>query len=113
MSFNILQIPATERPRERMEKFGIQALSDSELLALMIRSGGPALNALELAQSLLTEFGDLANVIDADEEVLKKIKYMGVSKVSCIKALGELAKRCYALKPHEKKTKDKLSKGCF
>ena len=93
MKQTIQEYPITERPRERMEKFGVASLSNSELLAILLRSGGPDLNALQLSQTLLAEFGGLQNLFYADTEELKRFKYLGLAKVSCLKAVGELVKR--------------------
>ncbi|MBD3366113.1 DNA repair protein RadC [candidate division WWE3 bacterium] len=104
MKKTLHELPITELPRERMLKFGGRALSDTELLALLLRSGGPNLNALQLAQYLLSEFGNLRQLLAADVEQLKKVKYLGEAKVCSLKAVKELAKRCIAIgeirKPH-------------
>ena len=47
----------TDRPREKAERLGFEALSDSELLAIFIRTGFPGKNALQIAADLLREVG--------------------------------------------------------
>lgn len=93
MKKTLREIPSFDRPRERLEKFGVSALSDYELLALLLRSGGRDLNALDLAQNLLAEFGNLSKLLNADFTQLCKFKYMGAAKVSVLQAAGELSKR--------------------
>ncbi|HDQ88594.1 MAG TPA: DNA repair protein RadC, partial [candidate division WWE3 bacterium] len=89
----IQEIPCSERPRERLIKFGPESLSDSELLSVVLRSGGPQLNALDLSQELLREFGSVHRLLYADLNQLRKVKYLGLAKVCGIKAIGELCKR--------------------
>lgn len=93
MSIKLKEIPTTERPRERLSRHGVSSLSNTELLSLVLRSGGPSTNVLSLSTELLTEFGSLQELFSADTAELKKIKYMGDTKISAIKAIGELAKR--------------------
>lgn len=97
MPYKIREIPCNDRPRERLVKFGSESLSDSELLSIVLRSGGPKLNALELSQTLLTEFGSIRGLLYADLNQLRKIKYLGLAKTCSIKAVGELSKRSLSL----------------
>jgi DNA repair protein RadC len=55
-----------ERPQERLEKHGPAALSDTELLAMLLRSGSRGHNVLTVAQRLITEAGSLARLIGLD-----------------------------------------------
>ena len=55
----ITQWPENERPREKLILRGASALSDAELLAIFLRTGLPGITAIDLARSLLTEFGGL------------------------------------------------------
>lgn len=83
-----------ERPRERLERLGECSLSDAELLAVILRSGGPDMDILELSQKLMHDFGGMRGLLFADYNQLQSIRYLGRAKVSCIKAVGEIAKRC-------------------
>ena len=55
----VRELPTNERPRERLQHFGPQALSMAELLAIILRTGTRGDNALELANKLLTKYGGL------------------------------------------------------
>ena len=55
-TMRIQEMPVTDRPREKAERLGFEALSDSELLAIFIRTGIPGKNALQIASDLLREF---------------------------------------------------------
>jgi len=61
----ILDLPGGERPRERMRDIGASALSNGELLAILLRTGTPAENILELAARILTRFDGLAQDLRA------------------------------------------------
>lgn len=93
MKGSLDRLPLTELPRERLEKLGAASLADYELLAILLRSGGPDVNALELSQTLLAEFDGLQNLLRADVNQLRRFRYMGDAKVSCLKAVNEIAKR--------------------
>jgi DNA repair protein RadC len=89
-------LPKEERPRERLERYGAQVLSDAELLALLIRTGTPAESALVLAQRILKGDGaksGLAFVADSSIEELSRIKGIGLAKSVQIKAAVELGRR--------------------
>ncbi|AYO30980.1 MAG: repair protein RadC [Thermoanaerobacteraceae bacterium] len=95
-SFTIKDLPKEERPRERLERYGAQVLSDAELLALLIRTGTPTESALVLAQRILKGDGaksGLAFVADSSIEELSKIKGIGLAKSVQIKAAVELGRR--------------------
>jgi DNA repair protein RadC len=92
----IKDLPIEQRPRERLYRYGAQALSDTELLAVLIRTGTRKESALVLAQRILK--GDegksgLAFVIDSSMEELSKIKGIGIAKAGQIKAAVELGRR--------------------
>ena len=64
-ALTIREWPEAERPREKLLKRGPQALSDAELLALLLGSGIPGCSAVAMARSLLTEFGCLRDLLGA------------------------------------------------
>jgi len=97
MQMRLKEFPITELPRERLEKFGVSSLANFELLAILLRSGGPDLNALQLSQYLLSEFDSLNGLLDADIEQLRTYKYLGEAKVTTLKAVGEIAKRILSI----------------
>ena len=92
-SFTIHDLPQAERPRERMQKYGAEALSTAELIAVLIRSGTRGESVLLTAQKLLSNFGNLQNIASASLEELSRIKGIGLSKATQIKAAFELGRR--------------------
>ncbi|EOF61098.1 DNA repair protein RadC [Enterococcus hirae EnGen0127] len=94
MEKNLLDaVPVTSLPRERMLLYGEKALSDQELLAILLRTGQHPYNVLELAGNLLKTFGGLALLRQATLSELEKIRGIGQVKALEIKALIELGKR--------------------
>ncbi|MHB1249400.1 MAG: UPF0758 domain-containing protein, partial [Polaromonas sp.] len=92
----IKDLPADARPREKLLARGPGALSDAELLALLLRSGLPGKNALQLGQELLEKFDGVAGLLHADPEALKSIKGLGPAKRAELVAVLELARRALA-----------------
>lgn len=91
---NIEAMPQSDRPYEKLETYGQEALTDSELLAIIIRCGTKKMNATQVAQNLLNSFsGSLPKIFDAGINELRKIEGIGLIKAIQIKALGELSKR--------------------
>ncbi len=92
-SFTIHDLPISERPRERLQKFGVEALSAQEILALILGRGIAGESVMVTAQRLLSQFSNLKGIANASMEELSQIKGIGVAKASQIKAAFELAKR--------------------
>jgi len=92
-SFTIHDLPKPERPRERLQKFGPEALSAQELLALILGRGVSGESVLTTAQKLLVKFGSVKNIAGATIEQLCEIKGIGPAKAVQIKASFELGKR--------------------
>ena len=94
--FNLLtlrDVPATERPRERLVKYGPLTLSNVELLALILgrgTSGGPVMT---LAAELLTRFGSLSGLAQASVQDLMAIKGIGQAKACQLIAVSQMAVR--------------------
>jgi DNA repair protein RadC len=88
----IKNIPKIDRPREKLIQYGPEKLSNSELLALLLRSGNKDINAIELAEKILKKFGakKLPNLIFKD---LNEISGLGPAKACEIIACFELGKR--------------------
>ncbi|MBS3170044.1 DNA repair protein RadC [Candidatus Woesearchaeota archaeon] len=89
---NILSLPQDLRPRERLQKQGVQALSDAELLALLLRTGNRQENAVMLATRLLQQHS-LASLSRARLADLQKLSGVGVAKACEITACFELSRR--------------------
>jgi len=92
-SFTIRDLPVSERPRERLQKFGAEALSAQEILALILGRGISGESVMVTAQRLLSQFGSLKGVASATLEELSKIRGIGLAKAAQIKAVFELTSR--------------------
>ncbi len=92
-SFTIHDLPISERPRERLQKFGVEALSAQEILALILGRGIAGESVMMTVQRLLSQFGNLKGIAAASVEELSQIKGIGLAKASQIKAAFELANR--------------------
>lgn len=86
-------VPNEERPRERMLQFGAHALSNAELLAILLRTGTYSESAVHLGQKVLKEAGGLRQLVDLSIEQLMKIKGIGAAKALQLKAGIELGRR--------------------
>jgi len=89
----IQDLNTSERPRERLEKYGAQVLTNGELLAILLRVGIQGRNAVQLGQEILTRFGDLAGIQRAPFSALCEIEGVGPAKAAQIKAAIELGNR--------------------
>ena len=87
--------PVADRPREKLLSSGPTSLSDTELLALILRTGhaGNGTSALDLARLLLTRFGSVRGLTTAGIAELCTVSGIGPAKAAEIHALGELARR--------------------
>ncbi|MBC8383626.1 MAG: DNA repair protein RadC [Candidatus Cloacimonetes bacterium] len=93
-TYTVRDLPIEDRPRERLQKVGVDNLSTQELLALIIEKGGRGQTVLTLAQNLLAHFGNLQNIKNASIEELKKVKGIGFATACKLQAsfkLGEKA----------------------
>lgn len=88
--------PADDRPREKLLAKGAGALSDSELLAIFLRVGVRGKSAVDLARSLLQEFGSLQGLFGAELAAFAKIPGMGPAKFVQLQAVMEMARRALA-----------------
>jgi len=89
---NIQDLPAPARPREKLLERGPQALSDVELLAILLRTGMAGKNVLALAQELL-EPGGVSGLLHASRKQLQAHKGLGPAKQAELLAVAELARR--------------------
>ena len=97
-SFTIHDLPTSERPRERLQKLGADALSAQEILALILGRGIAGESVMVTTQRPLSQFSNLKGIASALVEELSQIKGIGLAKASQIKATFELANRleCYS-----------------
>jgi DNA repair protein RadC len=92
----IRDLPVDLRPRERMVYAGPNALSDAELLAIILRVGIGGENVIRMAERLLTKYGSIAGLAQASLDELANQRGMGQAKATQIKAALELGKRLAA-----------------
>ncbi|MFI5720890.1 RadC family protein [Nocardia sp. NPDC051750] len=93
MPVPITDMPRAQRPRERLCALGPQALSDGELLALLLGQGKRGASAVELALALLAEFGGVSGLASARPEELSRHCGVGTAKAATIIAAFQLAAR--------------------
>src|SRR3712207_1158476 len=97
-TFKIMDLPQSERPRERLLKYGTQSLSNSELIAIILRTGSSNENVLNLSSRILKQCGGLNGLLTLVPEEIMTLKGIGRAKATQIMAIGELAKRFKAYK---------------
>lgn len=100
----VKDIPINERPRERMIEYGPESLSNTELLAILLRTGSQNESVFSLAHKVLSELQGLQNLYDITIEELTRIKGVGPAKAIQIKAALELGKRAARISTQEKMT---------
>ena len=85
--------PKDERPRERLLKYGAESLSDAQLLAIILRTGGGGKGVMALAMELLDRFKELKEIDCASTADLSSVKGLGTAKIAQMKAAFALGKR--------------------
>lgn len=95
-------LPEDARPREKLLARGAAALSDAELLALLLRSGIPGKNVLMLAQELMDRFDGVAGLLHTTAHDLRSIKGLGPAKRAELVAVLELSRRALTQRLIEK-----------
>lgn len=85
--------PAAERPREKLLQHGSGSLSDAELLAIFLRTGVSGKSAVDLARHLLSEFGSLRALLEADLRAFCLPLGLGPAKFSQLQAVLEMSRR--------------------
>ncbi|MGI6359661.1 MAG: RadC family protein [Acholeplasmatales bacterium] len=93
MNYKMKEIPEYERPRERLKKYGAVALSNVELLAILLQTGTKDESVLELSRRILYTLERPSMLLNMSLEELKTIKGIGPSKASTVIAALELYKR--------------------
>ena len=101
MSRPFSALPKRSRPRERLVREGAGALSETELVALLMRSGTHGSSANDLATELLAEFGTLRRISSASAEELARLDGVGLAKAAAIVAAFELGRRLSLEEPSE------------
>ncbi len=90
---NLRSLPSDERPRERLQALGSDALSLGELLAILLTTGTQNKSVLELAQELVVRFGSLQRLLEASLEELMEIKGIGKAKALLLQAAFGIARK--------------------
>ena len=90
----VRDVPVADRPRERLARLGASVLSDRELIAVLLRTGGvPGASVHELAERLLAEFGGVAALARASISDLSRLAGVGPAKAAALLAAFELGRR--------------------
>ncbi len=110
-NFTIHEMPPSERPQERLIRYGSGALSNSELIALILRTGTPSENILSLSNRILSQF-DLPALARATVPELKSISGIANAKACQITAIFELARRFSSL-PEEPRLAFTSPRTCY
>ena len=100
----IREMPQAERPREKLAAHGAGALTDPELIAILLRTGIAGKNAVEVGRDLLKEYGSLRGLSRCTVDELKKIPGVGFTKAVQLAAAFDLGRRM----AHETLSKQKL-----
>jgi len=89
----VKDLPKALQPREKFDRLGPENLSESDLLALLLRTGTTGINVVELAESLLLQYSSLSALSRASAAELQEIHGIGKEKAKILKAALELARR--------------------
>ena len=98
----IKDLPTDERPRERLERAGEGALSTSELLAIILRTGVGGESVLDMARRLLARFDGLPGIARASFAELEAERGLGPAKTAQLKAALELGRRILLVSPEDR-----------
>ena len=102
--------PKDDRPREKLLRNGEHTLSNTELLAILLRTGVKGQSAIDLARKVLQKFKTFRNLSHTDLAQWKEFKGLGLAKIAQIKAAIEIGRRFREDELKEKKFKIKSSK---
>lgn len=100
--YRIKDLADSERPRERLASLGAQALSNAELVAILLRSGVSGANAVQLANQILTDVGGLPGLHRISYEDLRRFHGLGPAKAAQLKAAVEMGRRLAVATPDER-----------
>lgn len=92
---SIKEWPEDERPRERLLAHGPESMSDAQLVAIILRTGGSGKSAMDMALELLGRFGSVGNIEKASLSELRSVKGVGLAKASQLKASLEIGRRAF------------------
>src|SRR5690349_16864976 len=89
----IKELPDCERPRERLVEKGAEVLKNSELIAILLRTGRQGASAVQVAEEMMLKFESLDNLARAGMDELRQVKGVGRDKAIALKAAFTLARR--------------------
>ena len=92
-SKGIISWPVDDRPREKLLKKGAGTLSNSELLAILLRTGTKGTSAIDLSRNILKKFGTFRDMAHTDTRDWKEFKGLGGAKIAHIQAALEIGRR--------------------
>ncbi len=92
-NLRIKDLPNQERPRERLVHFGAEALKNSELIAILLRTGTKGFSAISISEQLLTKFKTLDHLSRASLKELRQVRGIGPDKAIALKSAFTLAQR--------------------
>src|SRR6478736_7790040 len=98
----VRELPNEERPRGRLERYGAASLTNSELLAIILRVGIQGENVIELSSRLLRKYGGLGGLLGADLDVLRAERGLGTAKAITLKSALEVGRRLTLLDSTER-----------
>ncbi|HOB26005.1 MAG TPA: DNA repair protein RadC [Bacilli bacterium] len=96
----INNLPIKEQPRERLKEYGVDSLSNSDLLSIILRTGIKGLSVKDISNNVLNEIGHLDNLNNFSLDELANIKGVGLVKAMSLLASIELGKRVTSIEPH-------------
>lgn len=91
----VKDLPLSERPRERLQKVGVENLSNEELIAIILKSGNRKKSVKELSAEIIKEAGEIKNLKNITKETLQKIDGIGIAQALTILSVIELGKRIF------------------
>lgn len=97
-ALRIMDLPENERPQEKLLRYGAETLSNSELLAIVLRTGNTNENVINLSSRILKEAGGLNGLLAYSGEEFLNIKGIGEAKAAQLLAIGEISKRFKSFK---------------
>lgn len=92
-SLKIMDLPKNERPRERLARYGADALSNAELLAVILRTGTKKENVITMCNKLIKETGGLNGLLNMNLDEFMELHGIGKAKATQLVAISELSKR--------------------
>lgn len=98
----VRELPGDDRPREKLLEHGPGVLSEAELVAIILRSGVPGENVIDLARRLVAEAGGLAGLARADVKALTRTRGVGAAKAAQLAAAVELGRRVQQVSPGDR-----------